>query len=51
MLKTNFQADCPKKEARVAILILDKTKRQSKVIKKNKEGNFILVKGKQIYQF
>jgi exonuclease III len=47
--KTIFQANGPKKQAGVAILILNKIDFQSKVIKKDKEGHFILIKGK-IYQ-
>jgi hypothetical protein len=47
--KTIFQANGPKKQARVAILILNKINFQPKVIKKDKEGHFILIKGK-IYQ-
>jgi hypothetical protein len=44
-----FQANGPKKQAGVAILISNKINFQPKVIKKDKEGHFILVKGK-IYQ-
>jgi exonuclease III len=47
--KTIFQANGPKKQTGVAILILNKIDFQPKVIKKDKEGHFILVKGK-IYQ-
>ena len=47
--KTIFQANGPKNQARVAILILNKINFQPKVIKKDKEGHFILMKGK-IYQ-
>jgi exonuclease III len=47
--KTIFQANDPKKKAGVAILIWNKINFQPKVIKKDKEGHFILVKGK-IYQ-
>jgi exonuclease III len=47
--KTIFQANGPKKQAGVAILILNKIDTQPKVIKKDKEGHFILIKGK-IYQ-
>jgi exonuclease III len=47
--KTIFQANDPKKQAGVAILILDKIDFQPKVIKNNKEGHSILIKGK-IYQ-
>jgi hypothetical protein len=44
--KTIFQANDPKKQARVAILILSKVNFQPKVIKKDKEEHFILAKGK-----
>jgi hypothetical protein len=44
-----FQANGPKKQARLAILILNKIDLQPKVIKKEKGGHFILVKEK-IYQ-
>ena len=47
--KPIFQANGPKKQAGVAILISNKINFQPKVIKKDKEGHFILVKGK-IYQ-
>jgi exonuclease III len=47
--KTIFQANSPKKRDIVAILILSKINFQPKVIKKCKEGYFILIKGK-IYQ-
>ena len=47
--KTIFQANGLKKQAGVAILISDKINFQPKVIKKDKEGHFILIKGK-IYQ-
>jgi hypothetical protein len=48
-LENNFQANGPNKQARVAILILNIINFQPKVIKKDKERHFILVKGK-IYQ-
>jgi exonuclease III len=48
-LGNNFQANGPKKQAGVAILILNKINAQPKVIKKDKEGRFILIKG-TIYQ-
>jgi hypothetical protein len=48
-LKKFFQAHDPKKQAGVDILILNKIDFQSKVIKNDKDGHFILVKGK-IYQ-
>jgi hypothetical protein len=47
--KTIFQAYGPKKQAEVAILIANKIDFHPKVIKKDKEGHFILTKGK-IYQ-
>jgi exonuclease III len=47
--KTIFQENGPKKQAGVAILISNKIDFQPKVTKKDKEGHFILIKGK-IYQ-
>jgi hypothetical protein len=44
--KTIFQANSPKTQAGVAILISNKINFQPKVIKKVKEGHFILVKEK-----
>jgi exonuclease III len=44
-----IQANGPKKQAGIVILILNKIHFQPKVIKKGKEGHFILIKGK-IYQ-
>jgi exonuclease III len=44
--KTIFQANGLKKQAGVAILISNKIKFQPKVIKKDKNGHFILIKGK-----
>jgi hypothetical protein len=44
--KTIFQANGRKKEAGVAILISNKIDVQPKVIKKDKEGHFIVIKGK-----
>ena len=44
--KTIFHANGLKKQAGVAILISDKINFQLKVIKKDKEGHFILIKGK-----
>jgi exonuclease III len=44
--KTIFQANGPKNQAGVAILISNKIDFQPKVIKKDKEGHFILIKGK-----
>jgi exonuclease III len=46
---TIFQANGPKKQAGVAILISNKINFQTKVIKKDKEGHFKLMKGK-LYQ-
>ena len=42
--KTIFQANGPKKQAGVAILILNKINIQAKVITKGKEGHFILIR-------
>jgi exonuclease III len=47
--KTIFQENGPKKQAGVAILISNKIDFQPKFIKKDKEGHFMLIKGK-IYQ-
>jgi exonuclease III len=47
--KTIFQANDPKKQAGVAILISNKINFQPKVLKKDKEGHFLLNKG-YIYQ-
>jgi exonuclease III len=47
--KTIFQANGLKREAGIAILMSNKIEFQPKVIKKDKEGHFILIKGK-IYQ-
>jgi exonuclease III len=44
--KTNFQANGLKKQAGLAILISNKMDFQPKVIKNDKEGHFILIKGK-----
>jgi exonuclease III len=44
--KTIFQANGLKKQAGVAILISNKTDFQPKVIKKDEEGHFILIRGK-----
>jgi hypothetical protein len=44
--KTIFQTNGLKKQAGVAILISNKINFQPKVIKKDKEGHFILIKGK-----
>jgi exonuclease III len=44
--KTIFQANGLKKQAGVAILISNKIDFRPKVIKKDKEGHFILIKGK-----
>ena len=48
--KTIFQANGMKKQAGVAILISDKIDFQPKVIKKEKEGHFILIKGKNFQE-
>jgi hypothetical protein len=48
-LEKKFQLNGPKKRAGVALLILNKINFQPQVIKNDKEGHFILVKGK-IYQ-
>jgi hypothetical protein len=45
-LKTIFQANGAKKTVGVAILISNKIDLQPKVIKKDREGHFILIKGK-----
>jgi hypothetical protein len=42
--KTIFHANYLKKQAGVAILISNKIDSQPKVIKKDKEGHFILIK-------
>ena len=47
--KTIFQANGPKKQAGVPILISKKIDFQPTIIKKDKEGYFMLIKGK-IYQ-
>jgi hypothetical protein len=46
--KTIFQANGQKKQAGVVILISNKTTFQPKVIKKDKEGHIILIKGKNL---
>jgi exonuclease III len=43
-LKKNFQANGPKKQAGVAIVIYNKIDFQPKLIKKDNEGNFLLIK-------
>jgi hypothetical protein len=48
--KTNFPANGPKKQVGVAILTSNKIAFQPKVMEKDKEGHFILIKGK-IYQY
>ena len=45
--KTIFQANGPKKQAGVAILISNKIDFHPKVIKKDKEGHFIFIKEKK----
>ena len=42
--KTIFQANGPKKQAGVAILMSNRIDFQPKVIKKDKEGHFLLIK-------
>jgi exonuclease III len=44
--KTIYQANGMKKQAGVAMLISNKIDFQTKVIKKDQEGHFILIKGK-----
>jgi exonuclease III len=44
--KSIFQANGPKKQAGVAIVIWNKINLQPKIIKKDEEGHFTLVKGK-----
>jgi len=44
--KTTFQANGLRKQAEVAILILNKIDFQPKVTKKDKEGHFIFIAGK-----
>jgi exonuclease III len=44
--KRVFQENCPKKQAGVTILLSNKVIIQLKVIKKDKEEHFILIKGK-----
>jgi hypothetical protein len=44
--KTIFKANGMKKQAGIEILISNKIDIQPKVIKKDKEGHFILIKGK-----
>jgi hypothetical protein len=46
-LENFFQANDPKKQGGVAIQISNKIDFQPKVIKKDKEGHFILIKGKK----
>jgi exonuclease III len=48
--KTIFQANGLKKQAGVGILISNKINIQTKVIKKDKEGHFILIKGKTLQE-
>ena len=48
--KTIFQANGLKKQAEVAIQISNKIDYQPKVIKKDKEGHFILIKGKNLQE-
>jgi hypothetical protein len=44
--KRIFQANGSKKQSGAAVLILNKSSFQPKVIKKDEEGHFILIKGK-----
>ena len=44
--KTVFQANGPKKQVGVVILISNTINFQTKVIKKHKKGHLILIKGK-----
>jgi hypothetical protein len=46
-LYTFFQANGPKKQVEVSILISNKINFQQKCIKKHKEGHLILIKGKK----
>ena len=46
--KTIFQTNVLKKQAGVAILISNKINFKPNVIKKDKEGHFILIKGKNL---
>jgi len=46
MCKTTFQTSDLEKQARVVILISNKINFQLKIIKKDKEGHFIFIKGK-----
>jgi exonuclease III len=48
--KTIFQANCLKKQTGVTILISNKIDFQPKVIQKDKEGHFILIKGKNFHE-
>ena len=49
-LQNNFPRQWSPKQAGVAILISNKIDCQPKIIIKDKEGHFILIKGKKIYQ-
>jgi hypothetical protein len=44
-----FQANAPRKQVGVAILISNEVNFQPKVIKKDKDAHFILIKEKNIY--
>jgi exonuclease III len=47
--KTILQANCPKKQAGIAILLYRiKSTSNLKLSKKEKEGHFILIKGKKL---
>ena len=46
--KTVSHANSPRKQAGVTILISNKIDFQPKVIKKDREGHFVLIKGKNL---
>jgi exonuclease III len=48
--KTIFQANGMKKQGGIAILISNKIDFQPKVIKKDKEGNYLFIKGKILHE-
>ena len=45
--KKIFQANRPKKQADLAILISDKIEFKAKLIRRDREGHYILIKGKK----